>query len=96
MPRPSTRRVMPIWLRIEEWRAGLKPGHAPNQTQLAKRIGVSDSALSDWKYGIVLPNYVHLLALHEETGIPLAELVDLLARSAKEREMPEGPGATGA
>lgn len=53
-----------LWMVVQEWMASLP--YPPNQSKLAERIGVSRSAVSDWKKGVSSPGAVHLHALAKE------------------------------
>ena len=56
--------VSHLWGVVGEW-LGLLP-YPPNQSKLAQRLGVSRSAVSDWKKGVSSPSAQHLRALATE------------------------------
>jgi len=56
--------VSHLWTVIQEW-LELLP-YPPNQSKLAERLGVSRSAVSDWKKGVSSPGAQHLRALATE------------------------------
>lgn len=53
-----------VWAVIEAWR-DLLP-YPPNQSKLAKRLGVGRQSVTEWKYGTSLPTPEHLRALADE------------------------------
>jgi len=53
--------VSHLWAVIQAW-LELLP-YPPNQSKLAQRLGVSRSAVSDWKKGVSSPGAQHLRAL---------------------------------
>jgi transcriptional regulator with XRE-family HTH domain len=53
-----------LWKVIEEWRAVLP--YPPRQSQLAKRLGVTANAVSEWKWGHSKPTPDNLRALADE------------------------------
>lgn len=72
MSRPSERPTGAVWRLLEEW--SKEHELEPNQKQMAKMFGVSDSLVSNWKYmdSLMQPNDVNTVA--QKTGIPVAEL----------------------
>lgn len=65
-----------IWRLIEEWRdAQLFP---VSQAALAEKIGISRSAISQWKNGQARPTPAKLRALSDTTRIPYENLLDAL------------------
>lgn len=50
-----------LWAVIQGWLDVLP--YPPNQTRLAKSIGVTRNAVSEWKWGTSRPKPVHLRAL---------------------------------
>jgi transcriptional regulator with XRE-family HTH domain len=56
--------VSHLWTVVQEW-LGLLP-YPPSQSRLAQRLGVSRSAVSDWKKGTSSPAAAHLRALATE------------------------------
>ena len=53
--------VSHLWAVVQAW-LELLP-YPPNQSKLAQRLGVSRSAVSDWKKGVSSPGAQHLRAL---------------------------------
>lgn len=59
------------WLRDQEL----------SQAQLAKRVGVTEGAISQWLNGHSRPSLDNLVALSQQTGMPVESLIeDLPAR----------------
>jgi transcriptional regulator with XRE-family HTH domain len=56
--------VSHLWAVVQEW-LELLP-YPPNQSKLAQRLGVSRSAVSEWKRGGSSPGATHLRALAKE------------------------------
>src|SRR4249919_2954094 len=56
--------VSHLWAVVQEW-LELLP-YPPNQSKLAQRLGVSRSAVSEWKKGGSSPGATHLRALAKE------------------------------
>jgi len=56
--------VSHLWAVVQEW-LELLP-YPPNQSKIAQRLGVSRSAVSDWKKGVSSPGATHLQALATE------------------------------
>lgn len=83
--RPSERRPTALWLRIAQWAESER--FPPSQTQMAKHLGLSTSAITEWKYGDATPDLNNLLALHRMTGIPVEELAALAAQQTEERRV---------
>jgi transcriptional regulator with XRE-family HTH domain len=53
-----------LWAVIESWLDVLP--WPPTQSQLAKKLGVSRQAVTEWKYGLSVPKPEHLRALADE------------------------------
>ena len=49
-----------------------------NQTQIAKKIGVTPQAVSKWFSGKSFPSYKNLLKLQKTTGISLGQITKML------------------
>ena len=56
--------VSHLWTVVQDW-LELLP-YPPNQSKIAERLGVSRSAVSDWKKGVSSPGATHLRALATE------------------------------
>lgn len=65
-----------LWALIEAWRAELR--FHVSQAELARHIGVSRSALSQWKLGKATPSPEYLRALQSATGIRYRDLLDAI------------------
>jgi transcriptional regulator with XRE-family HTH domain len=61
-------------------RAKLSP--IMSQTELAKRLGVSQQAVSAWLKGRALPEPERMAAIEEILGIPMRDWVEASAESA--------------
>lgn len=84
--RPTNRQPTPLWVRLEQWieeQTGQWGG--PTQTDIAKALDLSTSAITEWKYGDSVPSMDNLQALSEFTKIPFAELVDLIQQTIQAR-----------
>lgn len=62
-----------LWALIEDWMETLP--YKPSQSQLAARIDVSRSTISEWKYGTSMPKPAALERLADETRIPYRRLL---------------------
>jgi transcriptional regulator with XRE-family HTH domain len=67
-----------LWAVIEEWRDAQL--FSVSQAALASKLGVSRSAMSQWKKGEARPNPEHLRKLAEVTRIPYARLLEAVNR----------------
>ena len=74
----EVREVTHLWVLVQDWLDGQR--FAPTQSKLAKEIGVSRTALSDWKYGKSKPTPDHLAKLVEATGIRNQAFLDAINR----------------
>lgn len=74
-----------IWRVVEEWQE-LVP-FPPNQSKIAEYVGVSRSAVSDWKSGKVRPGPEHLHALGKMMEPQLGDDVYLRLSLALLRDM---------
>ena len=74
-----------VWRIIEEWR-DLVP-FAPSQSRIAERVGVSRSAVSDWKSGKTRPTPENLTALAEMMEPQLGPDVHIRLTVAVMRDM---------
>lgn len=62
-----------LWGLIEDWMETLQ--FKPSQSQLAERVKVSRSTISEWKYGTSMPKPLALERLSDETRIPYRRLL---------------------
>ncbi len=77
-----------LWAVVDEW---LKSTwHPPSQNQLAARLEISPSSLSDIKYGRVMPKPPVLRALAAELGVPYQRVLD--AAMKDKRFLEDVPG----
>jgi len=53
-----------LWREIQAWMDVLP--YPPTQARLAKRLGLTRSAMTGWKYGTIKPTPDHLRALADE------------------------------
>jgi len=60
---------------MEKLRSWLKT-QDQTQAQLAKRIGVTEGAISQWLNGHSKPSRDNLLALSQQTGMSIEALID--------------------
>lgn len=79
------RRTGVLWAIIQEWMDAQH--YPPSQRKLADRVGVSASAVSDWKYREGFPNPDALRRLAAEIGVPYERVLDavLIDRGYRER-----------
>lgn len=63
-----------LWALIQQWLDAIP--YPPSQRRLAARVGVSSSALTEWKYGRGFPTPDNLKALAEEIGVPYERVLD--------------------
>lgn len=70
----SQRNTGRLWAIVQEWMDSIP--YPPSQRKLAGRLGVSASAVTDWKYGEGFPEPVHLKALASEIGVPYERVLD--------------------
>lgn len=67
-----------LWGLIQDWMDSIP--YPPSQRKLAGRLGVSPSALSDWKYGRTFPGPDALRDLASEIGAPYERVLDAALR----------------
>ena len=80
-----------LWALIQEWMDSMP--YPPSQRQLARRLEVSASAVSDWKYGEGFPAPAHLRDLAAELGVPYERVLDAVLRDRGYRvEQPPSEG----
>lgn len=72
------REMSNLWALVQDWLDGQR--FPPTQAKLAEAIGVSRSALSEWKYGDSKPSPENLARLAEVTGIRNQALLDAMNR----------------
>ena len=73
MPRPSERPTGAVWRLLEAWSEAHELN--PNQKQMARMFGVSDSLLSNWKYVDSLMQTDDINQVSQKTGIPIGDLM---------------------
>lgn len=74
MASSSEQRPGEVWALVQAWMDSIP--YPPSQRKLAARIGISPSALSDWKYGRGFPDPSDLRRLAEEIGVPYERVLD--------------------
>lgn len=67
-----------LWALVQEWRDA--QFFRVSQAQLAEKVGVTRSAVSQWKSGQARPGPEHLLALHRVTRIDYDSLVEAVVQ----------------
>lgn len=78
-----------LWRLVEEWMDYLP--YRPSQSQLADRIDVSRSTISEWKYATSMPKPAALERLANEMKVPYERLLDAALRDSGYRP-PEQEG----
>lgn len=73
-----------LWALIQEWMDSIP--YPPSQRKLAKRLEVSPSAVSDWKYGEGFPDPASLRRLAAELGVPYERVLDAVLRDRGYRD----------
>lgn len=63
-----------VWALIQDWMDSIP--YPPSQRKLAARIGISPSALTDWKYGRGFPGPAEIQRLADEIGAPYERVLD--------------------
>lgn len=64
-----------LWDLIQEWLDAFKYGK-PSQAELARETGVSESSLSDYKYGTHMPPPHFVVLLAQEIRVPYETVLD--------------------
>lgn len=82
----SERRPGYLWAIVQEWMDSIP--YPPSQRKLANRLGVSPSAVTDWKYGDGFPEPAALKRLATEIGVPYERVLDAVLRDRGYREDP--------
>lgn len=65
-----------LWRAVDRWR--MSQTFPPNQSALAKHIGVGRSTVSQWKNGDSRPSPDHMRAIQSATGIRYRDLLDAM------------------
>lgn len=79
-----------LWALIQEWRdAQFFP---VSQAKLAEKIGITRSAMSQWKNGQVRPTPANLRELHKVTRIDYERLLDAVVRDMGYLDAEDGEG----
>jgi transcriptional regulator with XRE-family HTH domain len=73
-----------LWALVQEWMDSIP--YPPSQRKLAARLGVSPSAVSDWKYGEGFPDPDSLHRLAAEIGVPYERVLDAVLKDRGYRE----------
>lgn len=68
------RRPGALWAVVQEWLDSMP--YPPSERQIARRVGVSASALGNWKRGEAFPSPANLRALAAEIGAPYERLLN--------------------
>lgn len=85
------RRPGELWAIIQQWMDAMP--YPPSQRQLAKRLGVSSSVLSDWKYGEGFPSPARLERLAAEMRVPYERVLNAVLIDRGYRAPRGDPGA---
>lgn len=67
-----------LWGLIQLWMDSMP--YPPTQRQLARRLEVSPSALTDWKYGRGFPSPENVRKVATEIGTPYEKVLDAVLR----------------
>lgn len=67
-----------LWELVQQWLDSI--AYPPSQRKLAGRLGVSASAVTDWKYGRGFPSPANLDKLSREIGVPYERALDAVLR----------------
>lgn len=78
-----------LWAVIQEWQDA-QPWKPPSQRELAERIGVSHSTVTDWKYARTFPNPRDLKELAKALRVPYERVLDAALQDADYRDPPSG------
>lgn len=82
-----------LWAVIQEW-IDAQP-YRVTQRQLAARIDVGHSTVTEWKYGRSWPSPEHLMALAVEIGVPYEKVLNAALIDHGYREPPATRSDTG-
>lgn len=78
------RRPGHLWALVQDWMDAIP--YPPSQRKLAARVGVSPSAMSDWKYGDGFPDPESLGRLAVEIGTPYERVLDAVLKDRGYRQ----------
>lgn len=78
-----------LWDLIQMWMDSMP--YPPSQRQLAQRLEVSPSALTDWKYGRGFPSPANVRKVAEELGTPYERVLDAVLKDRGYRETQAPP-----
>lgn len=80
-----------LWAIVQEWRDSMP--YPPSERQIAKRLGVSPSALGAWKRAESFPTATNLRALAAEIGAPYERLLNavLIDQGYRTPDKPQAP-----
>lgn len=63
-----------VWALIQQWMDSIP--YPPSQRQLAAKLQVSPTTITDWKYGRGFPSPDNLRRLANEIGVPYERVLD--------------------
>lgn len=92
----ETTRPGALWALIQQWMDGL--AYPPSARRLADRLGVSSSALNNWKYRRGFPTRAHIEAIADEIGVSYDRVLEavLIDQGYRDPAAPERRGRRGA
>lgn len=79
-----------VWAVIQAWLDDLP--FPPNQSQIAKRLGIKRQSVNGWKFGTSLPKPEHLEALADEMAAVAGPDVYQRLLEARARDQGFDPG----
>lgn len=80
----SERTTGHVWALIQAWMDSIP--YPPTQNKLAKRLEISASTLSDWKYRESFPaDPERIQALADEIGVPYERVLDAFLKDHRYR-----------
>lgn len=82
----STEKPGALWALIQQWLDSMP--FPPSQRKVAERLGVSSSALNNWKYGRGFPTPAHVQALADLIGVHRDRVLDAVLIDQGYRDAP--------